>query len=105
MNMEPKFDFENDEQQFIHCKNCLEKFLGSPTYEHMSPADFMDYCASAYPFTFENGTTDQVFVLWCKHCKSRVWDSRHLVPRTSEMEMEILIDGEWRRMKAKPFKA
>jgi hypothetical protein len=98
--MEPRFDYENDEQTFVHCKNCLEKFLGSGTHEHMSPADFMDYCASAYPFTFEDGTTDQVFVLWCKHCKQRVWDSRHLIPRTSQME--IFIDGEWRPMKVKP---
>jgi hypothetical protein len=66
----------------------------------MSPADFMDYCASVYPFTFKDGTTDSVFVLWRKHCKRRVWDSRHLMPRTSEME--ALIDGEWRPMKVTP---
>jgi hypothetical protein len=101
MGMEPQFDYQNDGQTFIHCKKRLDKFPVSGT---QSPADFVDYCASAYPFTFENGTTDQVFVLWCKHCKQRVWDSRHLVPRTSEMEIEVLIDGEWRSMKTKQFK-
>jgi hypothetical protein len=84
--MAKDFDYEKDDQTFLHCKNCLDKFLGSPTHNHISPADFLDYCASAYPYTFEDGTTERVFVLWCKHCKLRVWDSRHLIPRTSDIE-------------------
>jgi len=97
--MKEQFDYENDDQQFLHCKHCLDQFLGSPTHEHMSPAEFMDYCASAYPITLDDGAQERVFVLWCKHCKRRVWDSGHLMPRTDERE--VLVDGEWRPIRLK----
>ena len=68
-------------EQFIHCKNCLDKFLGSEEHEEQSPRDYMNYEVSSYPFKYSNGHTEGIIVVWCKRCKLMVWNSSFLKQR------------------------
>lgn len=68
----------DDSEMFLHCKECLQKFLGSPSHSTMTPSEAMEYEASAVPLTYPNGKTALVVVIWCKRCGKKVWDSRHL---------------------------
>ena len=63
---------------FAHCKHCLKKFLASPEYSKKSPREAMNYELSTYPFRYSNGIVGNIVVVWCKKCRRKVWDSRHL---------------------------
>lgn len=73
-------NYDHDGQMFLHCKHCLSNFLGSDLHEQHTPQQAMNYEASSYPYTYSDGTTARILVLWCKDCHRRVWDSRHLSP-------------------------
>lgn len=74
-----KLDYEKA-NQFLHCKDCLTKFLKSADYKAglFSPKEYMEYEVSSYPFKYPNGHTANILVVWCKKCGKEVWDSRHL---------------------------
>ena len=77
-SLKKKLDYE-DADMFMHCKNCLPADLGDlPPGE--SAGSFMDYQGSSLRFTYANGKSAMVFVMWCKKCHQSVWDSRHLQP-------------------------
>lgn len=65
-------------QMFCHCKKCLGKFLKSSERSKMSPGEAMSYEVGSVPFTYPDGTTIGIMAVFCKNCKSLVWDSRHL---------------------------
>lgn len=74
-----KLDY-NESQMFLHCKDCMDKFLKSADYKSglISPKDWGQYQGASYPFTYPDGTTANIFVVWCNRCEKQVWDSRHL---------------------------
>lgn len=65
---------------FLHCKHCMDGFLGGGLHEIMTPRDFGMYEISDYPFEYPDGATANIMAVWCKRCGRRVWDSRHLQP-------------------------
>ena len=75
--MSTKLDYKKA-GMFLHCKTCLDKFLGSKDNKKMSPRDFGSYEISDYVFTYPNKLKANILVLWCKRCGKEVWDSRHL---------------------------
>ena len=65
---------------FMHCQNCLSKFIGSELHSYKSAHEAMEYEVSSAPFVYPDGTKASVLVVWCKKCGKEVWDSRHLQP-------------------------
>ena len=75
--MDKKLDYKKA-GMFLHCKSCLNKFLGSEANKKMSPRDFGSYEISDYIFTYPDKKTANILVFWCKRCGKSVWDSRFL---------------------------
>lgn len=75
--MNTKLDYKKA-GMFLHCKSCLDSFLGSKKHEKMSARDYGEYEISDYVFTHPDKTTANILVFWCKRCGKEVWDSRHL---------------------------
>lgn len=67
-----------DSTQFLHCQDCLSKFLESSQHSSLTPRDAMEYEVSMVPLEYPDGVTIGVIAVWCKRCGKRVWDSRHL---------------------------
>lgn len=74
-----KLDYQKAEM-FLHCESCLKDFMDSIDYKAsmLSPRDAMSYEVSSYPFTYPNGVTANIIVVWCKDCGKKVWDTRHM---------------------------
>lgn len=77
--MAKEIRYEDDEDMmFMHCKQCIDQFLGSPLHDQMSPRDYGQYEVASKPFEYPDGSMGQVVVVFCKRCHRLVWDSRHL---------------------------
>jgi uncharacterized protein with PIN domain len=79
MDVELKYE---DNTQFLHCEHCLSAYLkereANDGESDLSPRDAMNYESASQVFTYPDGTTANIFTVWCKTCGRRVWDSRHL---------------------------
>lgn len=64
--------------QFLHCRTCLDSFIGSEEHENMSPQEWGRLEASSSPFTYPDGSVENIVSIWCGRCHKRVWDTRHL---------------------------
>lgn len=64
-------------KSFTHCKNCIEQFLGSDLNKVMTPKEYGQYEVGFYDFTYPDGHTAEIPVVWCKRCGDRVWDGRN----------------------------
>lgn len=79
-----KVDINADKEEkeggmmWLHCASCLKRFQDGEIGEGQSPKEAMKYAASSYPFTYPDGTTAGIVVVWCELCGKQVWDSRHL---------------------------
>lgn len=69
-----------DITQFIHCKDCMDKFLDSDEHKTKSPKEFGKLEAGSIPFTYPDGTKANIIAIFCGHCEKQVWDTRHLQP-------------------------
>lgn len=72
-----QFDYKKA-KSFLHCKNCIDQFLGSQLHEVMTPREYGMYEASTYDFTYPDGSISTIIVFWCKRCGRSMWDSRNL---------------------------
>lgn len=79
MSKELKYE---DNERFLHCEHCLEEYMAEREANggesDQSPRDAMAYEGASQVFTYPDGTTANIFTLWCKKCGRKVWDSRHL---------------------------
>jgi hypothetical protein len=67
--------------EFLHCKDCLEKFIGSKLYDEMSPQDYGNYEFGTCNYVYPDGEEAEIVTIWCKRCHKCVWDSRHLMTK------------------------
>jgi hypothetical protein len=72
---EAQLDYK-ETKKFLHCKNCIEQFLGSELNESMTPRDYGIYEVGICDFLYPDGTRRDVIVMWCRRCGRKVWDSR-----------------------------
>lgn len=66
----------NKALNFLHCKSCIEQFLGSDLHKVMTPKEYGLYEASSYEYEHPSGEKEIIIVIWCKRCGRSVWDSR-----------------------------
>jgi hypothetical protein len=71
-------------EMFMHCKFCLNQYNVTDVKYEYSPHEWLNYEASDYPYEYPDGTKARIIVVWCKRCKQKVWDSRHLKPIEDE---------------------
>ena len=71
--------FSKKAKKFFECKGCIKKLMESGSREYLTPREYGMYEASLYPFVYPSGEKTEIVVIWCKRCKSVVWDSRFLV--------------------------
>ena len=76
---ETKIEYE-DTVRFCHCSHCFDEYQKSGQDSRYAPCEFLEYEGGVVPFKYPDGKTASIFVLWCKRCKRKVWDSRHLQP-------------------------
>jgi uncharacterized protein with PIN domain len=79
MSTELKYE---DCTQFLHCEHCLSEYLkereANGGESEASPRDSFNYEPASAKFAYPDGTTANIFSVWCKKCGRLVWDSRHL---------------------------
>lgn len=64
-------------RHFLHCKDCIDKFLASDLSKVMTQKDYSIYEVGTMDFKYPDGKTEKIMVVWCKRCKNRIWDSRN----------------------------
>lgn len=78
--MDKEILYEDDENtMFMHCKHCMDQFLGSPLHGQVSPREYGQYELAFTPFEYPDGHVAQIVVAFCKRCQRVVWDSRRLI--------------------------
>ena len=66
--------------QFMHCAKCLREFYDGTFGDGQSPGEALNYEATGYLLKLGGNKMARIIVVWCKRCKTPVWDSRHLLP-------------------------
>ena len=69
--------------QFLHCAKCLREFYDGVFGKGQSPGEALNYEPTAYPLKLRGNKIARIVAVWCKRCKTPVWDSRHLRPAKS----------------------
>jgi len=72
------WDYEKVDQ-FFHCQHCFKEYEKVATT--ISPKDYFTYEVGSHPFTYKDGHTEGVVVVFCSMCKRMVWNSSHLRQR------------------------